>query len=62
MEEVKKYIANLLKLNKQLRAIKLETQRQQILRTIDHAERKIDELVYGLYGLNKKEIEIIEQT
>jgi hypothetical protein len=29
-------------------------------RAIDHSERKIDELVYGLYGLTKEEIKIIE--
>lgn len=38
---------------------KLETQRQQVHRTIDNTERKIDELDYGL---NKEEIEIIEKT
>lgn len=34
--------------NKQLQTTKLETQRQQIQRTINHAEKKIDELVYEL--------------
>ncbi len=41
-------------------AIVHETQRQQIQRAIDHSEKKIDELVYGLYGLSGEEIEIIE--
>jgi len=57
-----KFVDNLLKLNKQLQATKLETQRQQIQRTISHAEKKIDELVYKLYGLSKNEIEIIENS
>ncbi|MEK0336468.1 MAG: hypothetical protein QQN41_03420 [Nitrosopumilus sp.] len=35
---------------------------KQIQQAIDHAEKKIDELVYGLYGLNKKEIRIIENS
>ena len=61
-DQIVKLVDNLLKLNKQLQATKLETQRQQIQRAIDHAEKKIDELVYGLYGLSKKEIEIIEKT
>ncbi len=60
--EVEKLVASILKLNKQLQATKLETQRQQIQRTIDHTEKKIDELVYGLYGLSEKEIEIINET
>ena len=60
-EEIKKHINNLIKLNEQLQTTKLETQRQQIQRTIDHADSKIDELVYGLYGLSKEEIEIIKK-
>ncbi|MCH7772637.1 MAG: hypothetical protein IIA49_16740 [Bacteroidetes bacterium] len=58
---ITKLVDNLLKLNNQLQTTKLETQRQQIQRTIAHSEKKIDELVYGLYGLSKEEIVIIEQ-
>jgi len=57
-----KLVDNLLKLNKQLQDTKLENQRQQIQHTIDYSEKKIDELVYGLYGLNEEEIEIINKT
>jgi type I restriction-modification system DNA methylase subunit len=57
-----KQVDNLLKLNEQLPTIRLETQRQQIQRTISHTEKKIDELVYELYGLRKEEIEIVENT
>lgn len=32
----------------------------QIQRVIDHTEKKIDELVYGLYGLSAEEIGIAE--
>ena len=53
---------NLMSLNKQFNETKLESQRQQIQRTIKHTEKKIDELVYELYGLTKEEIKIIEQT
>ncbi len=60
-KEIIKLVDNLLKLNDQLQTTKLETQRQQIQRTIDHTERKMDELVYELYGLSKEEIEIIEK-
>jgi len=45
-------------LNKELQTTKLETQQQQIQRTISHSENKIDELVYELYGLTKEEIQI----
>ena len=57
-----KLVNNLLKLNEQLKTTKLETQRQQIQRTIDHTEKKIDQLVYKLYGLSEEEITIIEQS
>ncbi|MEK0336753.1 MAG: TaqI-like C-terminal specificity domain-containing protein, partial [Nitrosopumilus sp.] len=60
--QIIKLVDNLLKLNKELRKTKLETQRNQLQRAIDHAEKKIDELVYGLYGLTKKEIEIIDNN
>ncbi|MBA7586037.1 hypothetical protein ES708_28033 [subsurface metagenome] len=59
-DQIIKLVAKLLKLNTQLQNTKLETQREQIQRTINHTEKKIDELVYGVYGLSKKEIEIVE--
>jgi len=61
-DQIVKLVDNLLQLNKQLQTTKLETQRRQIQRTIAHSEKKIDELVYELYGLSKKEIEIIESA
>jgi len=51
-----------LKLNKELKKTNLDTQCKQLQRAIDHSEKKIDELVYKLYGLTKEEIKIIEQT
>ena len=44
----------------ELQSTKLDTHRQQLQRAIDHAENKIDELVYELYGLTEEEIEIVE--
>ena len=61
-DQIAKLASNLCKLHKQLQVTKLDTHRQQIQRTIDHTEKKIDELVYGLYGLSEKEIEIINET
>ncbi|MCR4313474.1 MAG: N-6 DNA methylase [Candidatus Roizmanbacteria bacterium] len=57
---ISKLVENLLILNKELTNAKPETQRQQIQRTINHTERKIDELVYKLYELSEDEIETIE--
>jgi hypothetical protein len=39
-------------------AINIETRREQIKRAFAHSEKKIDELVYQLYGLTKEEINI----
>ena len=61
-DQIVQIVDNLLKLNKQLHVTKLETQRNKIQRTIIHTEKKIDELVYKLYGLGKEEIEIVENT
>jgi|AntAceMinimDraft_17_1070374.scaffolds.fasta_scaffold02998_1 hypothetical protein len=47
--------------DKELHKTNLETQRQQLQRAIDNAENRIDKLVYELYGLNKKEIKIVEE-
>jgi len=60
-DQIAKLVDNLLQLNQQLQSATLETRRQQIRRTIDHIERKIDELVYQLYRLTEEEIEIIEK-
>ncbi|GAH39366.1 unnamed protein product, partial [marine sediment metagenome] len=54
-------VDNLQKLNEQMQTTKLETQRQQIQRAIDHAEKKIDMLMYRLYGLSEEEIKIVEE-
>jgi len=59
-QEIVNLVDNLLKLNTQLQDTKLETQREQIQRTINHTEKKIDELVYALYGLTKQERAIVE--
>jgi len=57
-----KLLAQLLTLNKQLQTTKLETEREQIQRAIDHAEHKIDELVYELYGLTEEEVKMVEAS
>ena len=49
-----------LALNSQLLNSALDSHRQQLQRAIDHAERRIDALVYGLYGLTEEEVRIVE--
>ncbi|MEK0337261.1 MAG: TaqI-like C-terminal specificity domain-containing protein, partial [Nitrosopumilus sp.] len=61
-DQITNLVDNLLKLNKELQKAKLETHRNQLQRAIDHAEKKIDELVYGLYGLTEEDIAIIENN
>jgi hypothetical protein len=36
------------------------SQRQQLQRAIEHSEKRIDELVYGLYGLTEEEVKVVE--
>jgi type I restriction-modification system DNA methylase subunit len=55
-------VTNLLNLNKQLQSITLDTQRQQIQRAIDHSEKRIDELVYELYGLTEEEVAVVDKS
>ena len=59
-DQIVSLVDQLLSLNKQLQTAKLETDREQIQRAIDHAERKIDELVYELYGLTEEEVKVVE--
>ncbi|NOX85731.1 MAG: methyltransferase, partial [Chlorobi bacterium] len=53
-------VDTILNLNDLLHSASLETERQQLQRAIDHAEKKIDQLVYELYGLTEEEIRIVE--
>jgi len=55
-------VNNLLKLYEQLQTTQLENQRQQIQRTINYNENKIDKFVYYLYGLTKEEIKLVEES
>jgi len=63
-EAIRYIIASLVKkllvFNDDILKTTIPSQRQQLQRAIDHAERRIDELVYALYGLTKEEIAIVE--
>jgi len=58
--QILKIADNVLNLKNQINSSSLTTDRQQLQRAIDHAERRIDELVYELYGLSEEEVAIIE--
>jgi type I restriction-modification system DNA methylase subunit len=49
-------------LYQELNTSKLATHHNQLQRAIDHSERRIDELVYALYGLTDEEIKLVEDS
>ena len=53
-------VDNMLQLHPRLASAKTDHERELIQRQIDATDREIDALVYKLYGLNEKEINIIE--
>ena len=55
-----KLVEQMLSLHKQLAAAKTPDEETRIQRHIDATDQQIDSLVYELYGLNEKEIQIIE--
>lgn len=60
--EIIKCVDSLLQLNEELKSIKLQNKIDQIKQRIEHAEDKINQLVYELYELTPEEIEIIEES
>ena len=55
-----KLVEQMLSLHKQLAAAKTPDEKTRIQRQIDATDRQIDHLVYELYSLTEKEIQIIE--
>jgi type I restriction-modification system DNA methylase subunit/predicted type IV restriction endonuclease len=55
-------VSSMLELNKKLRRVKTEQEKTIIYRQIDSTDRRIDELVYELYGLTDEEIRIVESA
>jgi type I restriction-modification system DNA methylase subunit/predicted type IV restriction endonuclease len=53
-------VSTILSLYKKLPLAKTDQEKTIIQRQIDSADRRIDELVYELYGLTEEEIEIVE--
>ena len=55
-------VDRLMELNAKLRDARVPGEREQLQRVIDHTEKKIDELVYQLYGLTDDEVRIVEES
>jgi len=53
-------VETMLQLNKDLHNAKLPEQKEQLKARIDYTDKKIDKLVYDLYGLTEEEIRIVE--
>lgn len=60
--ELSKQVDQLLRLNEKLNHSKLQTDKDQITAHIQYCETKIDELLYGLFGLTNDEIRIVEEN
>lgn len=60
--KIVKSVDHMLELHRLINRTKIENECKIIQRQIDVIENQINQLVYELYGLNKKEIEIIEKS
>jgi hypothetical protein len=56
-----KLVEQMLSLHKQLASTRTPDDKTRIQRKIDATDHQIDQLVYELYGLTDKEIQIVEQ-
>jgi chaperonin cofactor prefoldin len=59
-ERVIKNVDLLIELNKKLRSVNLDREKEIIRKQINALEKQNDEIIYELYGLTKEEIEVIE--
>ena len=61
-DQMVELVERMLSLNERLDEAKIESERTVIQHQIDATDRRIDRLVYELYGLSDEEIEIVEET
>jgi len=61
-DQMVKQVEAMLKLHKQLAAIKTSHEKSLIQRQIDATDKRIDQLVYELYALTDEEIRIVEEA
>ena len=59
-DQIEKFVEQMLTLHKQLAATKTPDEKTRLQRQIDATDEQIDHLVYELYGLTEKEIQIAE--
>jgi len=62
LEKISIFVKNILNSYKQLPSANTDHEKNLIQRQIDSTDRRIDELVYELYGLTEEEIKIVEGT
>lgn len=55
-------VEQMLSLHKQLAAAKTPDEKTRIQRQIEAIDHQIDNLVYELYGLTDKEVQIVEEA
>jgi type I restriction-modification system DNA methylase subunit len=58
--ELNKLVDQLLQLNEAIQAVTIESKREQLQTKIEYCENRVNEIVYQLYGLTDKEINIVE--
>ncbi len=59
-DELVRLVDRMLDLHRQRAPLPESAERERIGREIEAADRRIDEIVYGLYGITEKERKIIE--
>lgn len=59
-DEIVKHVETMLELNKELQKSKPGEEQERLKQRITYIEKKIDALVYELYGLTEEEIKIVE--
>lgn len=61
-KEIFEAVDLLIDLNKKLESINLDREKELIKKQIEALEKKIDEIVYDLYGLSEEDKEIIRNS
>jgi len=61
-DQIVKLVEQMLSLHKQLTKAKTPDEKTRIQRQIEATDEQIDQLVYELYGLTKKDVQIVQQA
>jgi len=59
-DEIVKHVETMLELNKEQQKAKMPEEQEQLKQRISYTDKKIDKLVYELYGLTEEEIKVVE--